>query len=441
MSSGVTLSGINNIDFSMILNAVMAQERLPLKQLEEQKEQLESQKSTFGTLASKLGALLSASDDLRGGTAFQSTSATVSDPTRLALSAGSGTPEGTYEIYVDALARAQVTTSATTYADKNQTIVASGGTFTVNGVDVVIAGDVTLEGLASAINGTSGIGVTASVIHNNGQYQLMLTGRQTGAANGFTVVNALAGGAGLTLNATNAQEAADAQARVNGVAVTSSTNTFEGVVAGTSFTTLRADPTTAVTITITASNESVKAMVDTLVTAFNETVKFLTEQSKSADGASIGRDALVRGLRRELASALMRTTGAGTFTSLAEVGFTFTRTGELDFDASRFETALGQDKAGVEALFRGPDGTGGVFGALTATIKTYTDAGGLVLNAQERIDSQVTKLTKRIDDFEARLAIKRAALQREYAAADALIAQLNSAGSSLSSLNKQYSMF
>lgn len=440
MSSGVTLSGINNIDFGMILNAVMAQERLPLQQLEQQKEQLESQRTTFGTLASKLGTLLSASDDLRAVNAFQSTTATVSDPTRLGLTAGGTTPEGSYEIYVDALARAQVTTSATTFADKNQTIVASGGTLTLGGVDVAISGDVTLEGLAAAINGTDGIGVTASVIHNNGQYQLMLTGRQTGAANGFTVASSLTGGAGLAMNATNAQEAGDAQARINGVAVTSSTNSFDGVIAGASFTTLRADSLAAVTITITASNDSVKAMVDTLVTAYNDTVKFLGEQSASAEASSIGRDSLVRGLRRELVSALMRTQASGTFTSLAEVGFEFTRTGELEFDASKFEDALGRDKASVEALFRG-DGSGGVFGALGSTIKTYTDAGGLVLNAQERIDSQVDKLTKRIDDFEVRLAIRRAALQKEYAAADALIAQLNSAGSSLSSLNKQYSLF
>jgi flagellar hook-associated protein 2 len=441
MSSGVTLSGINNIDFNMILNAVMAQERQPLQQLEQQREQLESQRTTFGTLASKLGTLLSASDDLRDPAAFQATAATVSDPTRLGLTAGGTTPAGSYEIYVDALARAQVTTSATTFADKDQTIVASGGTLTIGGVDVVIAGEVTLEGLARAINDTSGVGVAASVVHNNGQYQLMLTGRQTGAVHAFTVANTLTGGAGLALNAANAQEASDARARVNGVTVTSATNTFDGVIAGTSFTTLRADPAIAVSITITASTESVKTMVNTLVTAFNDTVKFLGEQSASTDKASIGRDALVRGLRRELASALMRTTGSGAFSSLAEIGFEFTRTGELTFDATRFEAALGEDKASVEALFRGIGGTGGAFGALTGTIKTYTSTGGLVPNAQERIDSQVDKLTKRIEDFEARLAIRRAALQREYAAADALIAQLNSAGSSLSSLNNRYSLF
>lgn len=441
MSSGVTLSGINNIDFGMILNAVMAQERLPLQHLEQQRAQLESQRTTFSTLASKLGTLLSASDDLRAPAAFQATTASVSDPTRLQLTTGGTTPEGSYEIHVDALARAQVTTSATTLADKNLTVVASGGTLSLNGVDVEISGDVTLDQLASAINGTAGVGVTASVIHNNGQYQLMLTGRQTGAANSFTVGNSLTGGVGLAMNAANAQQASDAHARVNSVAVTSSTNTFDGVIAGASFTTLRADSLAAVTITITASTDSVKAMVDALVTAFNDTVKFLGEQSASAESSSIGRDSLVRGLRRQVASALMRTADRGTFTSLAEVGFEFTRTGELQFDAERFEEAIGRDKAAVEALFRGPDSAGGVFGALTSTIKTYTDAGGLVLNAQERIDSQVGKLAKRIDDFEVRLAIRRASLQREYAAADALIAQLNAAGSSLSSLNKQYSLF
>jgi len=60
MGSPITLSGFNSIDFNLILNTIMQQERQPVVALEAQKKSLDAQKSTFGSLASKLGALESA---------------------------------------------------------------------------------------------------------------------------------------------------------------------------------------------------------------------------------------------------------------------------------------------------------------------------------------------------------------------------------------------
>jgi len=44
MSSPITLSGFNNIDFSQVLNALMAQERIPVTQLTTQQTALSNQK-------------------------------------------------------------------------------------------------------------------------------------------------------------------------------------------------------------------------------------------------------------------------------------------------------------------------------------------------------------------------------------------------------------
>ena len=64
MGSAITFSGFNNIDWSMILDAIMAQERLPVTTLEAQQTALESQKRAFSTLASRLSALQTASETL-----------------------------------------------------------------------------------------------------------------------------------------------------------------------------------------------------------------------------------------------------------------------------------------------------------------------------------------------------------------------------------------
>lgn len=454
MGSPITLSGFNSIDFNLILNAIMAQERQPVVALETQKSALEAQQTAFGTLASRLASLESAARALTDASAFSGTTVTVSDATRLAAS-GTAAAAGSYEIYVDALARAQVTTSATTYADRDTTIVAGAGTLrltTATGsVDVVLEGDVTLEGLAAAINDTADTPVSATIVRNaSGQYQLVLTGVETGADHGFTIdASGLGapsgGGSAIAFNATNVQEAADAQVRVNGVEATSASNRFEGVINGLSFDVLKQDPGNPVTITITASSDSVKSLVEKLVAAFNDATRFIGEQTAAAargEANNVGRDALVRGLRTQLTSVLTAhyDTG-GAFTALAEIGFEFQRSGELTFNAARFEEALASGRADVEQLFRGADGTGGAFGSLVSTITDYTKAGGLVPNAQDRLGEQVSKIAGRIAEMEERLAIRRAALQEEFIAADLAIAQLNAQQGQLGQLGGQYRLF
>jgi flagellar hook-associated protein 2 len=440
MGSPITLSGFNQIDFNVILNAIMQQERLPVTQLESQKVALEAQKAAFSTLASKLAALESATESLTEADAFDGTKSTVSDTTRVAADSSGTASPGTYEITVLELARAQVTT-ASAVADKDTTVVASGGTLTIGGKSVVISGDVTLQGLADAINGTEDIGVSASIVRNDSGYQLVLTGKSTGAGNGFDVVSALAGD-GLTFS--QAQAASDAEVSINSVIAKSSTNSFQGVIEGLNFTVLKKDLTTAVTITITASSESVKSLIQKLVSTFNEVVKFIDDQSTAAnrgESNNIGRDSLLRGLRRSLTSVLAANYGTGSHPSLALVGLGFDRTGRLTFDEPDFDRAMEGDASGVRALFQGTDGAGGAFGSLAAQISQYTDAGGLVPNAQTRLTSQVTQVTKRIDDLEDRLEVRRAALQREFIAADAAIAQLKAMSGQLGSMNSQLGQF
>ena len=195
MSSPITLSGFNNIDFSSVLNALMAQERIPVTRLETQRTALTNQKTFFTTFASKLAGLESAVSSLTAANAFDGRSATVSDPTAASVQVGGTTPRGSYSVVVSSLAKAQVTGTSSTHTDRNATIVASAGTLTVGGVDVTLTGGVTLDGLADAINSTPNIGVSASVVQNGGTFQLALTGQQTGAANSFTITNGLSGGA------------------------------------------------------------------------------------------------------------------------------------------------------------------------------------------------------------------------------------------------------
>jgi flagellar hook-associated protein 2 len=425
----------------------MQQERIPVTQLESQQTALKAQQTAFGTFATKLAALESAAEDLTRTTAFQGRSSSVSNTSALTAATGTSTPIGSYEIIVNELARAQVTGTNSTHADKDTTIVASGGSLVIGDTTVSIGGNVTLQGLADAINGTAGIDVTAAVVQNNGNFQLVLTGNETGAANAFTITDNLTGGtADVNFNMASGQPASDASGTVNGIAFTSTTNVVQGAVPGATLTLTKKDPLNAVVLTITSDSSSVKSLVQKFVDAYNDIVKFIDDQQAAAgrkETNNIGRDPLVRGLRTQLSRMLLQELGTGDFTALSQVGLSFNRTGQLQFNSAEFDKALSTDPAKVQALFRG-DGTAnnkGVFGAFATAVDSYTKADGLVPNAKERLGDLVTKNANRIAEMERRLEIRRQQLQKEFAAADLAISQLNQQAGSLSSLNSGYKLF
>jgi flagellar hook-associated protein 2 len=439
MSSPITLSGFNNIDFSQVLNALMAQERIPVTQLTQQQTALNNQKTFFTTFTSKLASLESAVASLTRANAFDGRSATVSDPTAATVQVGATTPRGSYSIAVSSLAKAQVTGTSSTHADRDATIVASAGTLTIGGVAVTLTGGVTLDGLADAINSTPDIGVSASVVQNGNTFQLALTGQQTGAASGFALANGLTGGSGVVFSATNAQEASNAEGTVNGISFSTPTNTVDGVVPQSTLELVKtAPPANPIVITITGDRSSLKELVDKVRLAYNEVVSFIDDQqlaAKEKNPASIGRDPLVRDLRSQLARVLNTERAVpGVFTAISQVGLGFNRTGQLEFNEAAFDAALDRDATGVQNLFRGSGAVTGAFSDLSTTIAAYTSAGGFLPAAQTRLNDQVSRISDRIDDMERRLAARREALQREFTAADLAMKQLNNSLGQLGSL-------
>ncbi|MDH4065332.1 MAG: flagellar filament capping protein FliD, partial [Acidobacteriota bacterium] len=307
MASGVTFSGFNNIDFGLILNSIMQQESLPLRVLEDQQTSLKSRVTSFNLLANRVTALEDAAGALSSADAATSYKATTSDAAAIGVSTASGAAPGRYDIVVSQLARAQVTASSSTAPDADTTIVANGGTLTIGGQTITVGGPVTLSQLADAINGSADSPARAAVVQSApGSYQLVLTGKSTGAANAFTVTNGLSGGAGVTFGA-NAVEASNASLTVNNIPVTSASNTLESVVPGATLTLYRQDPEASIVVEVATDPSALVTKLEAFVSAYNDVVKFANDQAAAAgkgDQSSIARDPIVRQLRSSLRSAL-----------------------------------------------------------------------------------------------------------------------------------------
>jgi len=441
MGSPITFSGFNQIDFNMILNAVMQQERRPLQSLEERKTALQTASTTYSTLATKLGDLQAAAARLGDASTVVGYAATSNDEHAVKVSATTSAAPGRYDIVVSQLARAQVTVSGVAAADSNTTNVASGGTLTIGGVTVTLAGPATLSGLAATINDTDGIGVTASVSETApGAFRLILSAKDSGAAHAFTITNGLAGST-VTFTDTdgdnisgdtaadNAVQALNTALTINSVPVTATSNTLTSAIEGVTLTLLKADPA-AVVVDVTRDDGSLVDRLNTFVTAYNDLAE-LAKSSTASTTTTLGRDALLRGVRGELRLALTAAYGTGTYTRLAEVGLGFTRTGQLTLDEDLLTEAMQSDPGAVESLFA--DATNGAFASITTLVKNYTTADGLVPDARTRVADEISRLGNRIADMEARLAIRREALRREYMAADQAMSRLNAQSGAIAS--------
>jgi flagellar hook-associated protein 2 len=456
----VTLSGFNGIDFNQLLDAVMTQERAPLTRLETQKTTLETQNTALGTLAGKLSAMQTAVDALRDTESLSLLTATSSD-TGVGVSTTSGSTAGTYSLVVNELARAQVMTSTSTYTATTD-VVATGGsiTFTKSGgspVAVTLTGSTTLQGLADKINATTDIPVTASVVQSApGTYRLMLTAKDTGVSNGFTFTKALTGGGGVTFTDTdtdgtygetaadNTQTALDASLTVNGLAVTSASNTVSEVIPGVTLSLKKKDPALTVTVDVQRDLSGAKTVVNKFVSAYNDLVTFMKDQQTAAVAgrASIARDPLLRGVKAAIGEALRDVYAeGGTLDALGKVGVGFDINGKLTLDNDVFDDAMAAAPLDVQALFSGTDGTGGAFGALNTLLEDYTQAGGLVATARTQLTDQVSSISRRLDQLDVQLAARRTTLQRQYMEADLAMTRLKNQSGALSALGGSYRLF
>lgn len=457
MGSPITFSGFNSIDWNQILEAVMAQERQPVARLETQKSTLESQRTAFGTLLTRLTTLQAAIDKLASANSFNPARATSSSPS-IDVSASSAATPGAYDIVVSTLARAQVMASSSTYASLDA-IVATAGSLTIASaegapVDITIEGPTTLSGLASAINAATHGAATAAVVQTSpGSYQLVLTGRATGTSNAFTVSHTLTGGEGLAFTDTDGngtagdsladlvQEARNALLTVNGLPVESASNIVAGVVPGATMTLRKQDASETVSVAVGRDADAAVSLVQAFINAYNDIVQFVKDQDAAALAGrpNLARDPLLRSFRDNFRAALQGSYNEdGTFTQLAQIGVGFDRTGKLTLDRAVLNAAVSASAADVQALLSGTDGKGGVFGALRSTVTEYTRAGGLVGTARDRLTTQVRGITSRLDALEARLAVRRQALQKEYLQADRLMSQLQAQATSLSQLGTQF---
>lgn len=463
-SIGIGLGG--NVDVNGLIKASVDAVKAPITRtngLNQQAALTNAKVSAFGQFKSLVSTLADAASKLASVTGWNGVSATSAKPDVVSVTAVGGTAATAFNVQVQNLAKAQTTISVA-LSPVSQTVGAGTLSFEVGkwsgepkvftmgnagAVNVQVSASDTLADIASKINGSKA-GVTASVLTDASGERLMLRSSTTGEDAGFRMSavdadNDLTDGAGLSRLVTGGttEYAANANATVNGLPVTSSSNTFANTVSGVTFTALQVS-SSDVAITVAKDNSGVKKNIEAFVSAYNAINQALNEVTKydkatKTAGLLQGDSAAVT-LQNTLRSALQSVNGSGALRNLSAVGVVtegglgnVSPTGNLTIDVTKFNKAM-ETPDEVKAFFRGPeggsveDGFAGKFKGVTTKLlaadgffaskaKVYEQS--LKLNAKD-----VETINDRADRLEKSLTARYSALDTKMSSLNALNAYI-----------------
>ncbi len=338
---------MSGIDFQSIIDATLQAERYPITKLEEKVQGYERTKSSFAQLETLLKDLTSKLEDLDDPAKIAGRSTSFgSDDAPLSADASPSSQTGVYEIEVSKIATAHRVRSEGV-ADRYSPLV-NDGTITIQAggheaitIDVSAAnGNNSLNAIADEINNAEE-GVIASVINDGTNDILVVRSEETGASHALSITDTT----NLNLADVNneLQQAQSAELTIDGLAITSESNTVSSAIAGVSLT-LRGETTQTEVLTIEADQDATKDSIQQFVDTYNTLNEYFDAQFGSAEfraASSVRNASQVRSIQLELQNLVTgRITGIpeGNVGSLAELGITVAdATGRLEFESSKFD--------------------------------------------------------------------------------------------------------
>lgn len=467
MQLGTVGSGL---DVESIVKALVDAEVAPKNNALNRKEiGLQSELTAIGSLKSVLSSLDTSLSGLTDGTAFDATS--IESPDSVSITQTGSVTSGQMSIDISSLASSQVL--ATAGFSGADTVVGTG-TLTIQvGVPAYTSGSSgayssftadssktvaitidssnnTLSGVRDAIN-ASNASVTASLVLDGTQTRLLLTANDEGAGNAISVItddgdendSDASGLSQLAYNVTagfdrltEARSSSDASFTLNGLALTSSSNTIVGLVDGLDFTLKKvtsSPDSIIVSSDVSAIEASVQAFVDSY-NAYQTKLSALTDYT-NIEGALSG-DATARRIQSSLRSITtgVQSLSGNTYTALSDIGITSDQYGKLSLSSSDFQAAVSSNASAVKTLFAGPtittnlsdntDATG-LADSLRTSIETYVNSSSGMLSLKEnRIGDAIDDITDDRSKVIERMASLEERYTKQFTAMDTLVGRL-----------------
>jgi flagellar hook-associated protein 2 len=436
LSFGSATSG-QGFDVATTVTQIQASEQAIETPWQTQLTTLQAQDTVFSSLGTDLSTLTTSLQALTNfDGVFSEKEGASSNTDVLSLSSASATAvAGSHTIVVGNLAQ---TSSDASTAISNPTDTLSGSltiqgtTFNVDSAD----NDTTLASLSAAIN-SAGIGVSASVITDTSGSRLSIVSGTSGAAGQLAISSSLSGASSGSITFQTGQPGLDANLTVDGVSITSSSNTVTNAIPGVTFQ-LLASSTAPVQVQITNDTADIGTAMSNFVSAYNAVVKDINTQEgndSSGNPEPLFGNPTMSLLQSGLSGALFGTAASGAIKDITQLGLSVNNDGTLTLDADTLNSALNSNFADVTGFLQ----NAGSFGQTMAT--TLNNLGtqapnGAVFLAQQQNSTQEAALNLDITNENSVLAAQKTTLTNELNTANQI---LQSIPSQLNQVNELYS--
>lgn len=423
------------LDVNAIITALVnAQEAGPQAQITNQTNLDNNKIAGLTALQTTLSGVQSALNELTSASTYATYTTAFSNSSLGTASTLPDASPGTYSLNVTQLAAAQKSVSAA------QASTATVGTGTLNisvggkTMNVAVGATDTLSSIASNINNGSGNpGVTATIVAGVNGNQLVLTSTSTGSANAFSVSAGSGSSSGVSTLAsalnTPSTAAANAQLTIDGISVSSPTNSVSGALTGV---TLNLSTTGSSQLTVAQSTTPITTAVNDFVSAYNtyaSTVSQLQSYNSTTKvaGVLLG-DATLSAVQSQISSVLGSKVSSSSVGSLANLGITRNADGTLALNSTTLANTLASNPSSVQQLFTGASG---IATQLSTLVTGFNSSSGALQSRINNLNKDLTDLTSQQTALNARMAVYQSQLVQQYTGLSSLMSSLNNTSSYL----------
>lgn len=430
-----------------LLTNLRNNENTALTAIQAQQTTAQNRLSAYGQIKNSIAALQAAGTALTDASTFGALKTNVSG-SGLTATAAAGAIAGKYSITVNALATNQtlVTNGQASRTDAN----GAGGVITITLGDgtqktLDLTGKSTsLDGLISAINADSSLGVQATIVNDGSgtPYRLLLSSSETGtdaavksiSVAGNDTLNDIIGFDQANPSANIAETAAtNASIKINGIEISAQSNTIDDAIDGITLSLTQADAGATNTLTVSRDDSAATKAINAFVTAYNNlqnTIKTLTSYDvKTQTSSALTGDSLARRVQTQFHDVLNVALPSGSVRTLSQLGITSNpTTGVLSVDSDKLAAALKDHLPDVQGLFTGDDS---VASKLATMADSYLSTNGYIAAATDGANDTIDDLQKQYDNTSARIDAKMAVYTAQFTALDTTVAQMNNISSYL----------
>ena len=418
------LSG-SGIDVGTVVSQLINAKSAPLQLMQKEQSDLQAQATALTNIKTDLNGLASAVAVLTNTLGpITAQAVTSSNPDVVTGSAQSSAAAGAHTIVVNNLA-----TNSSYYTNSvaaNSTLSAGHFTLKVGTGDPVtfnISGsNVTLTTLANSIN-QQNLGVTASVINDANGQRLSIVSTSSGAPGDLSITGDTTG-----LGFTKGTTGTNASLTVDGIPISSTTNTVTNAIPGVTLNLLNAAPGTQVKLSVGADTQQSSTAINNFVSAYNKIIEDINQQftvdpTTNSEGI-LGSDSSLRSLQSSLLSDVTYAiTGNNGLVNLASLGINMNDDGTLTVDNTQLNNALSTNSAAVQNFFQNASQTGFANNFNKDLLNLTDPTQGIIGLDLTQNSAEQAGLTNQINDFQARLLMQQQQLINQYSTINALLEQ------------------